>query len=225
MRELGIVVAIDGPSGTGKSSAGKLAAEALGYSFLSTGEMYRALGYKVLQAGIDMKDAASVTRVAQNLDLTFESCGDAALQIKLDGVFPGDKLHDEAVGSAASKTSAVPGARKVLTDLMRDLGRRGGIIMEGRDIGTVVFPDAEVKFYIDAAPEARAARRFKQLKERGEEADYNAILAGIKERDLRDSTRAAAPLKPAPDAIIIDTSEINLRQVVEKLLAEIKLHL
>ncbi|MCL2888529.1 MAG: (d)CMP kinase [Elusimicrobia bacterium] len=225
MRKNGIVAAIDGPSGTGKSSVGKLAAQALGYSFLSTGEMYRALGYKALQSGIDMADAAAVTRAAQSLKLTFKRQPDAVLRMFVDGVFLGDKLHDEAVGSAASKTSAVPGAREVLTNLMREIGRNGGVIMEGRDIGTVVFPDAEVKFYIDAAPEARAERRYKQLVERGESANYDEILEGIKERDHRDSTRAAAPLKAAPDAIIIDTSTLTLNEVVEKVLKIIKKHL
>jgi len=222
MRQHGLVVAIDGTSGTGKSSVGKLAAQALGYSFLSTGEMYRALGYKALQTGIDMADAAAVTRAARDLKLTFERRPDAVLRMFVDGVFLGDKLHDEAVGGAASKTSAVPGAREVLTNLMRETGKDGGIIMEGRDIGTVVFPGAEVKFYIDAAPEARARRRFKQLKERGESADYDGILAGIKERDHRDSTRAAAPLKAAPDAVIIDTSHLTLEEVVSKVLENIK---
>lgn len=213
------VIAIDGPAGTGKSSAGKLLAARLGLSFLGTGEMYRALGYKVFAAGIDMTDDAAVTALAQKINFTFERQADASLKMFVDGEFLGPKLQSEEAGSAASKTSALPNARLVLTEKQRAMAAKGGIILEGRDIGTVVCPDADFKFFITASAPVRAERRVKQLEESGQKADYAAILKSIEERDHRDSTRAAAPLKPAADAVIVDTSDITLEQVVEKLAA------
>ncbi|MGB2579013.1 cytidylate kinase [Elusimicrobium simillimum] len=218
MRKKGMLIAIDGTAGTGKSSAGKLVAEKLGYSFLSTGEMYRALGYKTLQLGVDMTDDAAVTEIAKKMKFTFERQPDASLKMFVDGEYLGAKLHEEATGQAASKTSALKNARAVLTEKQREVGREGGVVMEGRDIGTVVFPDAEVKFYIDASARERANRRYKQLTDRGESADFNAILKGIEERDHRDSSRAVAPLKAAADAVVLDTSDMNLQQVTAKLL-------
>ncbi|ACC98099.1 Cytidylate kinase [Elusimicrobium minutum Pei191] len=213
---------MDGTAGTGKSSVGMLAAKELGYDFLSTGEMYRALGYKTIEKKIAVDDVQKVTEIAKNIKFTFERGTDASLKMFVDGEYLGNKLHSEKVGEAASKTSAIPSARAVLTDKMREIGRGGGIIMEGRDIGTVVFPDAEIKFYIDATPEERAKRRFNQLIQRGEKADYETILECIRARDLRDSTRTVAPLKPAEDAFIIDTSSMALEQVVEHILSVIK---
>ncbi len=215
MRTNGMLIAIDGTAGTGKSSVGKAVAAKLGYGFLSTGEMYRALAYKVYEKHIEPEDHDAVLEAARQLHFTFARQPDASLKMYVDGEYLGGKLHLEEVGNVASRVSTNGEARRVLTEKMRDVGEDGGIVMEGRDVGTVVFPDAEIKFYLDASAEERAKRRFKQLKEAGEHADYQAILKSIQERDYRDSHRAVSPLKPAPDAVVVDTSSLNLQQVVD----------
>ena len=215
MRANGLLIAIDGTAGTGKSSVGLAVAAKLGYGFLSTGEMYRALAYKVFEKGIDPASHDEVLALAQNLKFTFERQPSSALKMFVDGEFLGPKLHLEEVGNVASKVSTNKEARAVLTRRQREVGQNGGVVMEGRDIGTVVFPDADIKFYLDASAEERAKRRVKQLQEAGKEADYDAILALIKERDWRDSHRAVAPLKPAEDAVVVDTSRRNMQQVID----------
>ncbi len=221
MRKNGLVIAIDGTAGTGKSSVGKLVAQKLGYGFLSTGELYRALAYKVFESHIAAEDAEAVLALAKRLVFTFVRQPDAVLKMHVDGEYLGAKLHLEETGNVASKVSTHKEARAVLTEKMRQAGEAGGIIMEGRDIGTVVFPDAEVKFYLSATAEERAKRRVRQLQEAGQQPDYQHILELIEERDYRDSHRAASPLKPATDAIIIDTSTMNLDQVVQTVLEKI----
>ncbi len=217
----GPVVAIDGTAGTGKSSVGRAVAQQLGYGFLSTGGLYRALAYHVFAQHIDASDAQAVLAVAQQLDFVFKRQPDATLKMWVNGEYLGDKLNLDEVAQTASKASTHAAARAVLTEKMRQAGKDGGIILEGRDIGTVVFPDAEVKIYLTAAPEVRADRRVKQLLAQGVPADYEQILASIKERDLRDSTRAASPLKPAPDAVQIDTSDMTMPQVIDAVVKEI----
>lgn len=220
-RAKGLVIAIDGTAGTGKSSVGRAVAEKLGYGFLSTGGLYRALAYQVFAKQVDPADEKAVLETAQKMQFTFERQPDATLKMFVDGEYLGSKLHLDEVAQTASKVSTHAAARAVLTEKMRQTGRDGGIIMEGRDIGTVVFPDAEVKIYLDATAEERANRRVKQLVSKGNPADYEQILASIKERDLRDSTRAASPLKPAEDAVKIDTSNLNMSEVIEAVLKEI----
>ena len=222
MRANGMLIAIDGTAGTGKSSVGKAVAAKLGYGFLSTGEMYRALAYKVFEKKINPEDHDDVLSAARSLRFTFARQPDASLKMFVDGEFLGDKLHLEEVGSVASRVSTNGEARRVLTEKMRDVGMDGGIVMEGRDVGTVVFPDAEMKFYLDASEEERAKRRVKQLQEAGKQADYEQILAMIKERDYRDSHRAASPLKPADDAVIIDTSALDMQQVIGAILEKVE---
>ena len=221
MRKKGLVISIDGTAGTGKSSVGKLVAQKLGYGFLSTGELYRALAYKVYEAHIAAEDGVAVLALAKQLEFTFVRQPDAALKMYVNGEYLGAKLHLEETANVASKVSTHKEARAVLTEKMRQAGEEGGIIVEGRDIGTVVFPDAEVKFYLSATAEERAKRRVKQLQEAGQQADYQHILALIEERDYRDSHRAASPLKPAEDAVVIDTSSLNLEQVVKTVLEKI----
>lgn len=221
MRKKGLVISIDGTAGTGKSSVGKAVAQKLGYGFLSTGELYRALAYKVFEKQVVPEDGAAVLALAEKLAFTFVRQPDAVLKMYVDGEHLGSKLHLEEVGNVASKVSTHKEARAVLTEKMREVGKDGGIIMEGRDIGTVVFPDADVKIYMSASAEERAKRRVKQLRESGETPDYDRILSLIKERDYRDSHRAASPLKPAEGAIIIDTSSLNLEQVISLVLEKI----
>ena len=224
MRTNGLVISIDGTAGTGKSTVGKAVAAHLGYGFLSTGEMYRALAYTVFAKNIDPDDHDGVLSAARALRFTFARQPDATLKMFVDGEYLGAKLHLEEVGNVASRVSTNKEARLVLTEKMREVGQDGGIVMEGRDIGTVVFPDADVKFYLDASAEERANRRFKQLQEAGEKPDYNEILRLIQERDHRDKNRATAPLKPAEDAIIIDTSKLNLQQVITAVLEKLPHH-
>ena len=224
MRVNGMLIAIDGTAGTGKSSVGKAVAAKLGYGFLSTGEMYRALAYKVFEKQINPEDHDAVLSAARALHFTFARQPDAALKMFVDGELLGTKLHLEEVGNVASRVSTNAEARRVLTEKMREVGENGGVVMEGRDVGTVVFPDAEIKFYLDASAEERANRRVKQLQEAGQKADYEQILALIKERDYRDSHRAASPLKPAADALIIDTSALNMQQVIEAVLEKLEHH-
>ncbi|WP_458401274.1 (d)CMP kinase [Candidatus Avelusimicrobium sp.] len=220
-RPNGLVVSIDGTAGTGKSSVGRAVAEKIGYGFLSTGGLYRALAYKVFANKVDPTDTQAVLQTAQAISFTFERQPDATLKMFVDGEFLGGKLHLDEVAQTASKVSTNAAARAVLTEKMREVGKDGGIIMEGRDIGTIVFPDAEVKIYLDATAQERANRRVRQLLSKGFEADYAQILASIQERDLRDSTRAASPLKPAEDAVKIDTSSMTMPQVVDAVLKEI----
>lgn len=222
MRTNGYLIAIDGTAGTGKSSVGCAVAAHLGYGFLSTGEMYRALAYKVFAKKINPEDHDAVLEAARQLRFTFMCQPDAKLKMFVDGEYLGDKLHLEEVGAVASRVSTNGEARRVLTDKMRDVGEDGGIVMEGRDVGTVVFPDAEIKFYLDASAEERAKRRVNQLKEAGQKADYNQILKMIQERDYRDSHRAVSPLKPAEDAVVIDTSALTMQQVIDAVLEKIK---
>lgn len=222
MRTNGYLIAIDGTAGTGKSSVGCAVAAHLGYGFLSTGEMYRALAYKVFAKKINPEDHDAVLEAARQLRFTFMRQPDAKLKMFVDGEYLGDKLHLEEVGAVASRVSTNGEARRVLTDKMRDVGEDGGIVMEGRDVGTVVFPDAEIKFYLDASAEERAKRRVNQLKEAGQKADYNQILKMIQERDYRDSHRAVSPLKPAEDAAVIDTSALTMQQVIDAVLEKIK---
>lgn len=224
MRVNGMLIAIDGTAGTGKSSVGKAVAAKMGYGFLSTGEMYRALAYKVFEKHINPEDHDAVLAAARALRFSFERQPDASLKMFVNGEFLGSKLHLEEVGGVASRVSTNAEARRVLTEKMREVGESGGIVMEGRDVGTVVFPDAEIKFYLDASAEERANRRVKQLKEAGQPADYNQILKMIQERDYRDSHRAASPLKPADDAVIIDTSALNMQQVIGAVLEKLEHH-
>lgn len=221
MRKNGLVISIDGTAGTGKSSVGKAVAQKLGYGFLSTGELYRALAYKVFESQVKPEDAQAVLAVAKKIVFSFVRQPDAVLKMHVDGEYLGNKLHLEEVGNVASKVSTHKEARAVLTEKMRQVGQDGGIIMEGRDIGTVVFPDADVKIYMTATAEERANRRVKQLREAGENPNYDHILSLIKERDYRDSHREASPLKPAQGAVVIDTSSLNLEQVVSLVLEKI----
>ena len=217
-----MLIAIDGTAGTGKSTVGKAVAAKLGYGFLSTGEMYRALAYKVFEKNIVPEDHDAVLTTARALRFTFVRQPDATLKMYVDGDYLGDKLHLEEVGNVASRVSTNGEARRVLTEKMRAVCEDGGVVMEGRDVGTVVFPDAEMKFYLDASAAERAKRRVLQLKAAGEKADYDQILKLIEERDWRDSHRAVSPLKPAEDAVIIDTSKLNLQQVTDAVLEKIQ---
>ena len=209
------VVALDGPVASGKSTVARAVAAGLGYVYLDTGAMYRAVGLLATEAGVALGDEAAVVAIALAAPLRF--CGDGRLFVGERDVSAAIRTLD--AGSAASLVSALPGVRRVLVDQQRALARDIDIVMEGRDIGTNVFPDAEIKVFLTARPDVRAARRAAELQARGEAVDLAQVLAALVERDRRDSTREVAPLRRADDAVAIDTSDMTLDDVVRAVLA------
>lgn len=211
------LIAIDGPAGVGKSSVGKALAKKFNINFFSTGEMYRMLAWKVLAEKIDPSNEQAVLEVAKKVCWEYKA-EDNVLKAYIDGVCPLEKIHNEEVGRAASKVSAIPSARVLIMEEQKKLAASGNIVLEGRDIGTQIAPYAKVKIYLTASAKARADRRVKQLKEAGQNPSYEDILASIISRDERDSSRKIAPLKPAEDAYILDTSALTLQEVINKVL-------
>lgn len=209
------VVAVDGPMGSGKSTVARRVAERLGYLYLDTGAMYRAVGLLASEAGAALTDEAAVMAVARTAGLRFDAAG----RLFAGARDVSDAIRTLEMGEAASLVSALPGVRTLLVDEQRRIGRGTDIVMEGRDIGTNVFPDAEVKVYLTARPEVRAARRAAELRAKGEEVDDQTVLAALIERDERDSTRSVAPLRRAADAVEIDTSGMTLDEVVDAVVA------
>nr|WP_294493534.1 (d)CMP kinase [uncultured Mediterraneibacter sp.] len=210
---MGYNVAIDGPAGAGKSTIAKLVAKEKGYIYVDTGAMYRGLAIHFLDKGVDPENSADIARACQDADVSIRY-EDGAQQIYLNGKNVTDRLRTEDVGNMASKTSAIPAVREKLLELQRSLAREGDVIMDGRDIGTHILPDADVKIYLTASVETRAKRRYEELKEKGANCDLNQIAQDIKERDERDMTREIAPLKKAKDAILIDSSDMTIPEVV-----------
>ena len=220
-RPKGIIIAIDGPAGVGKSTIGRLAASRLGYKFFSTGRMYRALALKALEAGLPTDDGPALAELAGRLRWEFRDAAGPEHDMYVDGALMGDQLSAEKVSRASSAVAKLREVRDFMRDRQRDAGREGGVIMEGRDIGTNVFPDAELKIYLDASPEARASRRVGQLKQLGQPADYGEILDFIKKRDAQDSGREHSPLKKADDGHYLDSTSLTREQVVEEI---VRLH-
>ena len=212
-------IAIDGPAGTGKSTLARALASRVGGSYLDTGAMYRVATLQVLRAGIDPEDASSV--IDATVDLPLEIGTDAGSErIMLAGENVSEEIRTSEVTAHVSAVSAVPQVRENLVRLQRRLASGGGtVVLEGRDIGTVVLPDAEVKVYLDASPEVRAQRRTDQDRAAGRVADYDDVLAAVIERDRKDSTRTTSPLRPADDAVVIDTSDLTLDEVLDRLVA------
>lgn len=207
-----MIVAIDGPAGAGKSTvAGRLAAH-FGLLNLETGAMYRAFALKSIENGIASDDAAALEKLAARTSISLEPTP-SGNRVLLDGNDVTPHVRDIAVTQAASAVSVHPAIRSWMVDLQRKLGEKGGVVMEGRDIGTVVFPDADIKIFLDASPEARGERRYEQS---GKAAPQHAILKEIRERDQRDRNRAQSPLKPAPDSVVIDSTHLTLEEVVGK---------
>jgi CMP/dCMP kinase len=218
-RPRGLVVAIDGPSGAGKSTAGRIVAQRLGYTFLDTGAMYRALALKALQSRVPLDDERALSDLARGTAIELEEGGHG---VRLDGEDVTAAIRGRDVSVAASRVSAHPQVRRQMVARQQELGRLGGVVLDGRDIGTAVFPDADVKFYVDADPRRRAARRHEELAAAGTESDVDAIEREIRARDHADSTRVDSPLTRAPDAIGIDSSDIGVEGVVERMLAIIR---
>ena len=210
-----MIIAIDGPAASGKGTLARRVADAMGYAYLDTGLLYRATGAKVLALGLDPSNDDAAITAAEKL---------------VSGDLDGEELRSEEVGSAASKVAAIPKVRAVLLDFQRDLARtppagKRGAVLDGRDIGTVVCPEAPIKFYLTASVEERANRRFKQLQEKNPAAIYERVLKELEERDARDSARDVAPLKMAEDAIHIDTDRLNANAVYDAVMAHIHTHM
>ena len=215
MRPNGIVIAIDGPAGVGKSTVGKLVAGRLGYRFISNGKMYRALAWKALETGVSLEDDDGLVKLAGSSKWEFPRGSGPEADVSLDGRRLGLELSEERVSKASSGIARLAGVRLFMRDMQRTAGLSGGVVMEGRDIGTNVFPDAELKVYLDASPAARAERRSGQLRGQGLEADYAQILDFIIKRDAQDSGRKINPLKKAADAHYLDSTALPREKVVD----------
>ncbi|MBW1676775.1 MAG: (d)CMP kinase [Deltaproteobacteria bacterium] len=215
------VITIDGPTGSGKSTVSRLLAKRLQSPYLDTGAMYRVVALALKQAGIGLHDKAAISKICNELDIRFVPEGDAT------GVYLGrddvtETIREPDIDLLASDVSALEGVRSAMTRIQRKIGSQGPLVAEGRDMGTVVFPEAQYKFYIDASLETRIDRRFQERQQRGESISREKIREDLIKRDHQDMHRSIAPLKPAKDATIIDTTELSLDQVVEKILREIE---
>lgn len=209
-------IAIDGPAGAGKSTLARRLAKELGYIYVDTGAMYRAIGLYALRAGADLADGAAVEQLLPEISLRLENRS-GEQKIFLNGEDVSAAIRAEQVGMAASAVAAIPEVRAFLLELQRGMARAQDVLMDGRDIGTVVLPDASVKIFLTASPEARARRRWLENQAKGIEEAYETVLEDVKKRDYQDSHRAAAPLRQAEDAILVDTSELDFEQSFERL--------
>ena len=210
-----VVIAIDGPSGAGKSTIAKAVASRLGYIYIDTGAMYRAVGLWAMRAGIALDDMHKLEELARHSEIEFAA---GAATVLLNGEDVTGAIRDRAVSDAASKVSAIPGVRRAMVDAQRRMAEGASVVMEGRDIGTVVFPDADVKIFLDAEADARATRRLEELRQKGQDLAAEAITREMAERDRRDSTRADSPLVQAPDAVYLDSTGLSIEEVQEAVL-------
>ncbi|HXG19374.1 MAG TPA: (d)CMP kinase [Methylomirabilota bacterium] len=217
----GLIIAVDGPSGAGKSSSSRLLAERLGYRYVDTGALYRVVGLLAIEKGVPADDAQRLAALCHGLALRFapEAGGVRVLLGERDITAA---IRQPEVSQMASKVSAQPLVRQQLLTVQRELGAGGRVVMEGRDIGTVVFPEADVKFYLDASPEVRGRRRYTELQEQGVSADLQKTIQEMTERDQRDRSRAYAPLQQAADAVLIDTTALSLKEVVETMVRTVQ---
>lgn len=211
----GIIIAIDGPAGAGKSTLARALARRLGYLYINTGAMYRAVAWKAISTGIALDDAERLGEMAAAARVDLEGSVDDQ-RVIIDGRDVTSEVRTPEVSQAASRVSAVSGVRRAMVARQQEMGRAGGVVMEGRDIGTVVFPDAEVKIFLDASKQARSARRYNEDQKRDEKLSLEKTRAEIEERDRRDSTRLDSPLVKAEDAVYLDSSDLTIDDVVEQ---------
>ncbi|MFO0550005.1 MAG: (d)CMP kinase [Polyangiaceae bacterium] len=218
-----LIVAIDGPAGAGKSTVARALAERLGYVLVDTGALYRTIALAVSRASISLDDQDAVGALAERIAeerrirLDQRSENDGGVRVLLDGEDVGKHIRTPAISLGASRVSAVPRVRAALLALQRQAAERGGVVLEGRDIGTVVFPNAEVKFFLTASSDERASRRFRELQEKGEDVTLDATKTDVEKRDHADTMRAIAPLKQADDAILVDSSSLAIEDVVARM--------
>ena len=216
LRPDGIIIAIDGPSGAGKSTIARLLAERLGYVQIDTGAMYRAAAFMLVRAGIDLSNNMTVAGYCQDLDIRLEYVA-GKQSVHANGIDVTDKIRTPEMSLLTSRTSALKPVREALLKSQRQMGKRGGVVLEGRDIGTVVFPDAEIKFYLNATAEERARRRCQELTSKGVSVTLEETIADVVARDRQDSERDIAPLRQADDAISIDSSMLTIDEVLSSM--------
>jgi len=210
------VITIDGPGGSGKGTVSLRLAQDLGWHLLDSGALYRLVAVAAMDQQVDSRDATTLGRVAESLDVAFGSSG-AGMVILLEGQDVTGRLRSEPVSALASEVASLPGVRAALVRRQRAFRRPPGLVADGRDMGTVIFPDAQLKIFLTASAEARAARRYKQLKEKGENVNLSRLFRDIEKRDERDRKRAVSPLKPAADAYVIDSTELTIDEVLQKI--------
>lgn len=215
-----MIITIDGPAGAGKSTVSKALAKKIGYIYLDTGALYRALAYKALKSGIVLDDISALDSLCSESRVVLKNV-DGQMKVYVDGEDVGNKIRTEEIGLTASKISAFAVVRKSLLQLQREAGVNGGIVAEGRDMGSVVFPDADYKFYLNADIEERIKRRHNELLSKGETPDLRSIRKDMVSRDKQDSEREVAPLKPTSCSIIIDSTKLSVREIVEKIIRQI----
>ena len=215
-----LIIAIDGPAGAGKTTLGRVLARELGLLYIDTGSMYRAVALAVIESGTNETDDVTVGSLAERIDIDLAGDPDS-LRVTLDGRDVTDRTRDEDVTDMSSIISTIPAVRRAMVRRQRELGRRGAV-MNGRDIGTVVFPSADFKFFLTATPEARAERRLAEERQIDPAATFEATLADMTERDRRDSTREDSPLVAAPDAVVIDTTSVPIDEVLRQMMLEIE---
>jgi cytidylate kinase len=217
-----MIIALDGPSGAGKSTLGRMLARELKLLYLDTGAMYRAAALAVIEAGVSLTDKEAIGAVVARADINLEGDPDS-LQVRLNGRDVSQEIRTEEVSHSSSVISTIPKVRSTLVNRQREMGTRsGGVVLDGRDIGTVVFPQADIKFFLTAAPEARAQRRYEEDRLKERDATFEDTLADINTRDRRDSTRDDSPLRIADDAIVIDSTELSIDEVFERMMSEIR---
>ncbi|TCP91209.1 cytidylate kinase [Cricetibacter osteomyelitidis] len=214
---MSVIITVDGPSGAGKGTLCYALAEKLGFELLDSGAIYRVTGLAALKHGVALDDEETLAEIASKLDLQFVP-RNGEVQVLLNGEDVSKQIRTQETANAASKVAVFPLVRTALLQRQRDFAGEKGLIADGRDMGTVVFPEAQVKLFLDASAEERAKRRYKQLQEKGIDGNFDGILAEIKERDFRDRNRAVAPLKPADDALLLDSTALGIAEVIEKAL-------